>query len=150
MTLTGIKSTRKEVEEIRAMFPRPPEMSPEDEAFLASCTPAEICKISEILIRFDDDQEIDLEQLTPDEIEFLVNINERPVPPLPAIDHSQPRCGACGRQPVNEHGFCAVCFEPFAPHAIITQRDCVRCEFALTGNAAKLRHVPCIFLERGS
>ena len=30
-----------------------------------------------------------------------------------------------------------------------TPRDCARCEFALTGNAAKLRHVPCYFLERG-
>ena len=116
MTLTGIKSTRNELEEIRAMFPRPSEMSPE-EAFLASCTPAEICKISEILIRFDDDQEIDLEQLTPDEIEFLVNINERPVPPMQPIDHSQPRCHACGRQPAHlwdasdVFSFCDACFE---------------------------------------
>jgi hypothetical protein len=85
-------------------------MSPEFEAFLASCTPAEVTKISEILMRFDDDEEFDLEQLTPDEIEFLVKIFERPVPPLPAIDHTKPRCKACGRQPVNEHGFCAECF----------------------------------------
>ena len=91
-------------------------MSPE-EAFLASCTPAEICKISEILIRFDDAQEIDLEQLTPDEIELLVNINERPVPPLPAIDHTKARCHACGRQPAylldasDVFSFCDDCFE---------------------------------------
>ena len=92
-------------------------LSREEEAFLASCTPAEICKISEILIRFDDDQEIDLDQLTPEEAEFLVKLLERPVPPMPPIDHSQPRCHACGLQPAylrdtsDVFPFCDACFE---------------------------------------
>jgi hypothetical protein len=102
-------------------------MSPEFEAFLASCTPAEVTKISEILMRFDDDEEFDLEQLTPDEIEFLVKIFERPVPPLPAIDHSQPRCHACGRQPAHlwdpsdVFPFCDACFEQLGGMADVSK-----------------------------
>ena len=144
MTLAGIKSTRNELEKIQLMFPRPPKLSPEEEAFLASLTPAEVEKISAILIRADNGKEPTLE-----EIRYLSEIEARPVPPMPPIDRAKPRCRSCGRQPVNEHGFCAICFEPFAPHAIIEQRDCEHCEFALTGNAAKLKHVPCRHLERG-
>lgn len=46
MTLTGIKSTRKEVEEIRAMFPRPPELTPEQQARIDSLSDVEIIIIA--------------------------------------------------------------------------------------------------------
>jgi hypothetical protein len=35
------------------------------------------------------------------------------------------------------------------PQAENEPRDCARCEFRLTGNAALLKHVPCNHLERG-
>ena len=92
-------------------------LSPELQAFRASLTPAEVGKNAEILMKFDDDQAIDLNQLSLEEGEFLIKILKRPVPPMPPIDHSQPRCRVCGRQPAylrdasDVFPFCDACFE---------------------------------------
>jgi hypothetical protein len=95
MTLAGIKSTRKEVEEIRAMFPRPPELSPEQQAWMDSLSDVEIIALAGRIMGIKTDPRILLQK------------------------------------------------EPETP------RDCGHCGFALTGDAAQLRHVPCDFLERG-
>jgi len=46
MTLAGIKSTRNELETIRAMFPRPPELSPEQQAWMDSLSDVEIIALA--------------------------------------------------------------------------------------------------------
>jgi len=35
------------------------------------------------------------------------------------------------------------------PRIDTAPRDCKHCGFALTGDAAQLKHAPCLFLERG-
>ena len=96
MTLAGIKSTRNELETIRAMFPRPPELSPEQQAWMDSLSDVEIIALAGRIMGIKPDSRI-----------------------LPA-------------------GYLAE-----------IPKDCGHCEFAATGNAALLKHVPCDLLERG-
>ena len=96
MTLTGIRTVQKEVDEIKEMFPRPPELSSEFQALLDSLSDEQVIELSNMLMGIKPDPRI-----------------------LPA--------GTLQKTP----------------------RDCGHCEFRLTGNAAKFKHVPCYFLERG-
>ena len=96
MTLAGIKSTWNELETIRAMFPRPPELTPEQQAWMDSLSDVEIIAIASRIMALPQDPRI--------------------LPP--------------GTLPE-------------------TPRNCGHCEFAATGNAALLKHVPCSYLERG-
>jgi hypothetical protein len=98
MTLTGIKTAIKEIEAIQEMMPRAP--TAEDEAlkrFLGALTAREVLQAGRILSRMDAGI-----PPTTEEDAFLVEICERPKPPLPEIDPSQPVCEHCHRQPAIE------------------------------------------------
>ena len=95
MTISGLKSTLKEIEELKSQLPRPP--SPEDMelmAYMASLTPEEIARAGQILIRMDNGK-----QPTPEDIAFILELDARPPVTLPQIDPTQLQCFICGQQP---------------------------------------------------
>jgi hypothetical protein len=97
MTITGMKSVERDVKELMGLMPTPP--APEDEAvkrFLGALTAREILECDRILSLVDAGF-----APTDDDFVFLKEIYERPKPPLPEIDPSQPVCEHCHRQPAS-------------------------------------------------
>lgn len=113
MTLTGIKTVQREVEELAAMLPKQP--TPEDEetrCWLAALTPEEIARGAEILIRASND-----EPPSDEDLAFIREIASRPPVDLPPIKPYQPVCIVCGQQPAFEwcdppaQPFCEECWK---------------------------------------
>jgi len=77
--------------------------SDEDRAFLAKFTREEIDTMGNIFITHHVKGEGPLENLTPAEVDTLVEIldraERRPPVSLPPINPNEPRCIACGEQP---------------------------------------------------
>ena len=108
MTLTGLKSTMRDVEELKELLPTPP--SPEDESvrrLLASLTIDETIEAGRILSRMDAGLEP-----TDEEFAFMLELERRPRPVLPPIDYSKTRCHICGEQPVlsEDNDVCDKCY----------------------------------------
>jgi hypothetical protein len=122
MTLTGLKTTQKEIAEIRELLPRPP--TAEDEAtarFMAKFTAREIIKIGNILARADNGEEP-----TEAEMAFLQEMADRPAPPLAPIVQGQPICRLCKKQPASERRLdfgtlCDDCFDAAGGNFDITK-----------------------------
>jgi hypothetical protein len=112
MTLAGLKSTQKEIADIRELLPRQP--TAEDEAtarFMAKFTTREIIKIGDILVRLDRGEEPTEEEAT-----FLHEMEDRPAPPLAPIIPGQPVCAHCNKQPASKRELdfgicCDDCFD---------------------------------------
>lgn len=90
-------------------------MTDDCRGFLAGLSWAELDKMSEIFIKHELAGDKPYENLSEAEIAFLAPIFERPVQPVPPIDHSKPACIACGNQPAFERDgslpLCDKCFE---------------------------------------
>jgi len=98
MTLTGIRTTMKEVEAIREMLPKTP--SPMDVAvdeFMGKFSAQEICRMGSILTRVDNGV-----PPTNEENEFMSAMESRPTMSLPPIMAGQPVCQYCHKQPASE------------------------------------------------
>ncbi|MEI7638311.1 MAG: hypothetical protein WCJ37_13465, partial [Syntrophus sp. (in: bacteria)] len=116
MTLAGLKTTMKEIAELKGMLPKQPTAQDDAQAaFMARFTSREIIRISEILTRADRDI-----NPTVEEVAFLTAMVDRPTMPLPPITPGEPVCDHCGRQPASERdlGFmCDACWREMGGYA---------------------------------
>jgi hypothetical protein len=89
-------------------------------AWMASLSGPELSRLGTILVHMDDGHEP-----VGDDLEFLLMLAERPVPPLPPVDHSAPMCNICGGQPAREHDemlpMCERCYDAAGGNLDITK-----------------------------
>ena len=93
-------------------------------AWVASLSPEELDRMSEIFIRHSLVDDLPFENLTPDEIAFLQPLFEREVEAVP-IDRTKPVCQCCGCQPAIERGevgegvfWCDRCWQQTCPSGV--------------------------------
>jgi len=98
--------------------------SGEDRAWLASLSPEELDKMTEIFIRHEHADDLPFENLTPDEIAFLEPLFERPAQAIPIV-RGKPVCACCGMAPATERGelgegvfWCDRCWEATCPAGV--------------------------------
>lgn len=113
MTLSGLKTTHKELDALKAMLPRLPTiMDKLAEAWLAVLSPGEISRVASILVRLGNGT-----APTQAESEFMDRLIERPGTALPLADRRAPSCHVCRAQPATQDGtwsFCKTCHDAMA------------------------------------
>jgi len=123
MTLASLRAVENQISELKQLLSSEPQ-SDEVRAFLASLSPEELDRMSEILIRHSLVDDLPFENLTPAEVAYLEPLFERPAQAIPIV-RGKPVCACCGCQPAIERGevgegvfWCDRCWQQTCPSGV--------------------------------